>query len=292
VLIGLLLLSGAWKREPVILPFTLFCIAALGLIAVGRIELAGEHVQSRYIIVASLAWGLTAFLLVERWAEAERPFRSLAWALPAIVIFNVTANVQGADDTASFLWSREYAALKFAQYGDDNHAAPFRLYPREGTARQMLERAAARGIYKMPDLCPPAATPELEINPDLLTQVNNVATSERSVAFDGWAAQPGRTSQPGQIRVLLRSDRSTLVFATVSSDRKEIARILKEPRWRYSGYHFVVNRKQVPAENFQVGLLIGDDYQAELKMTDTWINLAPTVSLAGSGADIPPPGVR
>jgi hypothetical protein len=273
LLLALLAFRGAWHREPVLMPLAAYSLAALGLIAFGRLEMVGPQIQSRYVLVGSLAWTLTAFMLIETWTQSARPFRIFAWSLPAIVGFNLASNLQSAHKADTFLWSRQYPAIKYTLHGEEGHAGAFKLHPKQETVKRSLETAAARGIYRLPEFCVPAATGELELNPDMIAQVANLTVNSRAVGFDGWAMLPGRMSRPGQIRVLLESEQSRLVFSTVSVERRDIAMALKEPRWRHCGYNFVINRARLPKEKFRIGLLVADGYQAEFKMTDQWVDL-------------------
>ena len=150
---------GAAKRYPVALAMAAFAIVSLGLIAFGRFEVAGAQIQSRYLVLGSLAWSIAAFLLIEQTTSETQPYRRLAWGLPVLVGFNLAANLQSAHDARSFLWSRDYAAVRFKQYGEEGHAGPFRLHPRDGMAATILDETTKRGIYSLPRLCFEADVP-------------------------------------------------------------------------------------------------------------------------------------
>ncbi len=77
--IGGLLWRGAWRGEFIAGGACLFCLGALGLVALGRSELNGGMLQSRYMVLAVLPWALAGFVALERWSAVERPHRLLAW---------------------------------------------------------------------------------------------------------------------------------------------------------------------------------------------------------------------
>ena len=273
VLLGWLGARDASRRQPVILAMAWYAVASLALVAFGRLEVAGEQIQSRYLILGSLAWTLTAFMLIEAGTKNARPYRLLAWCLPALVAFNLAANLTSAHDAKTFVFSREYPAVRFKQYGEEGHAGPFRLHPGKDTARQVLAQTSARGIYDLPRLCFAAEVPEPQPNPSMVTYVTDLTVGRNAVGFEGWAMIPHQKSKRGQIHVVLRSEKSYLVFSTVSVTRTDVASAFKEPLWTQCGYNFVLRRDRLPRENFQVGLLITDGDRAELRMTEHRINL-------------------
>ena len=274
LLLGWVGARGAWKSEPVMMPFTLFTVASLGLVAFGRLEVSGDQIQSRYLVLGSLAWTLTAFMALERLTDAARPFRLLAWCLPGLAAFNVAANLAAAHDAETFVFSRDYPAVRFKQYGEEGHAGPFRLHPDEGAAKAILAQTTARGIYRLPRFCDLTAVSPTQSNPNMVTYVTDLTADQRAVGFEGWAMLPHEKSRPGQIHVVLRSAKSFLVFSTFPVARPDVAKAFKEPLWRHCGYNFVILRTLLPAERFQIGLLIARGDTAELKMTDQYVNLA------------------
>ncbi len=264
---------GAWRREPVLMPFTLFTVVSLALVAFGRYEVASSQIQSRYLILGSLAWTLTVFMVLEQWTMPTHPFGLLAGCLPVLALFNVAANIASAQDAETFAFSRVYPAIRFEQYGEEGHAAPFRLHPERDTAKRILAQAAARGIYRLPRFCDQSKVPEPVFNPQMVTYITDLTADQHAVGFEGWAMFPQRKSKSGQIYVVLRSDAQTLVFKAFGVARPDVAKAFHEPLWRDCGYSFVVARNLLPTGNYQIGLLITDGKSAELKMTEHWLNL-------------------
>ena len=272
--LGWLLHRRAWSREPVAMPLALFAVASLALIAYGRFAVAGPRIDSRYLVVGSLAWSLTAFMLLENWSSAARPFRLLAWSLPALMAFNVAASVRAASFAETFLTSRDYPLVRFKQFGEEGHAGGFRLHPGADTAKKILAEADARNIYRLPRLCDFRTVPSPQPNPAMVTYVTDLTADDRAVGFEGWAMFPERKSQRGEIHVVLRSSQSYFVLSTFNIPRPDVATAFKQPLWRYCGYNFVTSRSRLPAEDFRIGLLITDGTRSELKMTDHWLKLS------------------
>jgi hypothetical protein len=238
------------------------------------VAVAGPHIESRYLALGALAWTLAAYIVLERRTAPTRPYRLLAWCLPALVAFNVAANLHIAGRAETFLYSRDYPAIRFKLYGQEGRAGDFRLHPVEGRAEKILTETAVRGIYQLP---PFSAQKVFRLGPPssrLVTYVTNLTANDHAVGFEGWAMIRSKRSRRGQIHVVLRSVSSELVFSTMSVSRPDVALALKEPLWRYCGYSFVASRAQLPADDFQIGLLIANGDRAEYTMTDHWLWLA------------------
>ncbi|MSU22617.1 MAG: hypothetical protein EXS32_02225 [Opitutus sp.] len=274
IVLGWLGVRGAWTREPVMMPLALFAVVSLGLVAFGRLGVSGSQINSRYLVLGSLAWALTAFMTLERLTDSARPYRLLAWCLPGLIAFNLAANLAAAHAAETFVFSRDYPAVRFKQYGEEGHAGPFRLHPDQGAAKAILAQTEARGIYQLPRLCHEVTVPAPQSNPNMVTYVTDLTVSDDAVGFEGWAMMPKQKSKRGQIHVMLRSAKSSIILSTFSVARPDVAKAFKEPLWRYCGYNFVLRRARLPQEDFQVGLLISDRGRSEIKMTEHWIKLA------------------
>lgn len=273
-LLGWLGARGAWRRQPVVMAMAVFALGSLALIAFGRFAVAPDHIQSRYLVLGSLAWSLAVFLFIEENVTEDRPWRLLGWSLPALAAFNVASNLGSDHEAKTFVWSRDYPAVRFRQYGEEGHAGPFRLHPGKDTAKVLLAQAAARGIYELPRFCFPAEVPPPTLNPSMVTYVTDLTADGAAVGFEGWAMIPQRRSRRGEIHVVLRSESRTLVLTTFAVSRPDVAKAFKEPLWTHCGYNFVIKRERLPRENFQIGFVISDGERAELKMTEHRLNLA------------------
>jgi hypothetical protein len=273
---GLLLLAGlatlAWrgaaKRESVPLFTALFAIGALGLVAFGRSEIAGAQINSRYMVLGTLAWSMVVYLALEQAANPARPFRLLVCLLPALVAFNIAANKKFSPLAEGFVEVRDRAVTRYQQYGEDGRGmAP--LHPQKGHAEKLLKLAAERGVYQFPRVSIEKDFPEATSSTRIIAYVDEVITNPRAVTLGGWGMIPGLTSKRGQVYVVLRSEKSFLVYSTVTLQRPDVAKAYKEPKWRLCGFRAVIGRNRLPAEDFQVGVLIADGDEAEFIMTPT-----------------------
>jgi hypothetical protein len=226
------------------------------------------------MVLGALAWALLIFILIEFKSGPENPWRLLVLLLPALAAFNVSANLRFAPLVDGFVEVRDRAATSFMQYGEDGRGI-LRLHPKDNHAGIILQMAAARGIYRLPPVSHPAAFPDAEPNPQIITHLDELVVNDLAVTAGGWAMIPGKESKRGQVYVVLRSANSTLVFSTVTLQRPDVARAYNEPGWRLSGFRAVIERPRLPAEDFVVGVLIADGDRAEYIMTSNQIHLAP-----------------
>ncbi len=279
--LGVLAWRGMAARQPAVFFAALFPIGALTLIALGRAELAGSEVNSRYLVHGALAWALVIFLLLELVVETQpaRPLRPLVWILPALACFTVLANRKFAPSIESFTEVRDRAATSFAQFGADGKGIT-RLHPRDRHADILLKMAADRGVYRLPEFSRPVTLPPPIASTRMVSYVDELFASDQSVTVGGWAMLRGVESRRGRIHVLLRSEKSQRTFTTVTLQRSDLAAYYKEPAWRLGGFRAVIRRERLPAEKFQVGLIVVAGGKAELTMTDNVIDLSapqPTV---------------
>jgi hypothetical protein len=289
LLIGLMVLAarGAMTREPVPFFSAMFAIGALALIAFGRSELAGNDVNSRYLVVGALAWAMFIVTLLELGSDPARPFRLLLWLTPALAAFTVSANLKFAPLVETFVEVRDRAATSFMQYGADGRGI-VRLHPQERHADVLLKMAEERGVYRLPPVSHPARFPNARANPAIITHLDELVVNDRAITAGGWAMIPGHVSQRGQIYVVLRSAQSTLVFSTVTLLRPDVARAYDKPEWRRSGFRAVIERSRLPAEDFEVGVLIADRNGGEYLITRNRIHLAPGAPARAAPAEISP----
>lgn len=271
--LGVLAARGALVREPIAMASAIFAVAALAMVAFGRAEIAGAEINSRYLVLGGLAWALLIFMLLELGSEPGRPFRLLAFVLPAMAAFNVSANVKFAPLAEGFIEVRDRAATGFKQYGEDGRGIS-RLHPQEGHADALLKMAAERGVYHLPRVSHEAHFPHARENKRIITYLDELIVNDRAITVGGWAMIPGKLSKRGQVYLVLRSEKTTLFFSTVTLQRPDVAAAYKEPRWRLSGFRAVVGRNRLPSDDFEVGVLIADGDKAEFLMTPNRMHLA------------------
>lgn len=274
LLIGMVALvrHGATAQKPIAFFSALFAIVALAMVAYGRTELAGTAINSRYLVLGALAWALVIFMVLELSAEPLRPFRKLLWLTPALIAFNVSANMKFAPLAESYVEVRDRAATSFMQYGEDGRGI-LRLHPQERHADILLKEAAARGVYRLPPVSHPAVFQDAKPNSAIITHLDELVVNDLAVTVGGWAMIPGEPSKRNQIYVVFKSPHSTLIFSTVTLLRPDVAKAYKKPEWRRSGFRAVVERSRLPAEDFEVGVLIEDPNGAEFIMTPRRIEL-------------------
>jgi hypothetical protein len=243
------------------------------MVAFGRAEIAGSEINSRYLVLGALAWALLIFMLLEFAASPPHPFRLLACMTPALIAFNFTANHTFAPLAEGFLEVRDRAATSFMQYGEDGRGIT-RLHPKPGHADALLKMAAERGVYQLPRVSHEARFPQAQPSTRIITHVDELVVNDRAVTAGGWAMIPGKLSKRGHVYLVLKSAKSTLIFSTVTLPRSDVAKAYKEPRWRRSGFRAVIERPRLPAEDFEVGVLIADGSSAEVIMTANRLQLA------------------
>jgi hypothetical protein len=272
--LGVVVARGGLTREPVVMFTAVFAIGALALVAFGRSELAGNDVNSRYLVLGALAWAMVIFMLLDLASTPVRPFRPLIWITPSLAAFTISANLKFAPLVESFVEVRERAATSFMQYGADGRGIT-RLHPQERHADVLLKMAEERGVYRLPSVSHVARFPAARPNAAIITHFDELVVNDRAITLGGWAMIPGHVSKRDQIYVVLRSDRSTLCYSTVTLLRPDVARAYEKPEWRRAGFRAVIERSRLPAEDFDVGVLIADRNGGELLMTTNRIELAP-----------------
>jgi hypothetical protein len=279
VLLGLnawLLARRTWRREPIAMPVAWFGIGALAMVALGRVAVAPHEINSRYFVLSALAWTMTVFMVLESLRQPERPFRVLAFALPLLALFNVAADARFAPQVESFVEARERAASRFAQFGQDGHGVS-RLNPFEGRAEDVLARAEMLGVYRLPRYSKRVEFPFAQAGTRINFTIDEVVTNGRAVSVQGWATVPGRLSRAGQVFVVLRSPKTFLVFSALTQRRPDVVQAYREPRFMRSGFCAVIERGELPAEDFDVGLLTTIDGRAEYTMTTHRVLLSSAV---------------
>ncbi|MSU66826.1 MAG: hypothetical protein EXS38_12175 [Opitutus sp.] len=266
-LLGWLGAHGAARRESVFFWLACFGAAALALVAAGRAEQVGGVVQSRYLVLGTLSWSLTLFMLLGCIPNPRRPLRALVACLPLLAAFNVFANRTFAASADSWLECRDIATARFTQLGVDGRDA-FSLYPAPERSTRLLNDAEHQGIYRLGTVCLPRSFPGAQPSSRIAYFVDEMTVSGRSAFVRGWAAIRGVTSQRGGLHVVLRSTSATYVFTTVNAQRPDVANALSEPRWLRSGFLFSRRRDRLPTGDYQLGFLIKDGTRSEYIMTD------------------------
>ena len=256
---ALVLTRGAMSREPVAVFSIFFALGTLALIAVGRLEIASAtEINSRYLVLGALAWAMFIFILLELQASPTRPFRMLAWLAPALLAFNVSANIRYAPLAEGYIEIRDRAATTFMTHHQDGKGQ-WRLHPVEGHADVLLKMAEDRGVYTLPSVSRLAEFPTARLSDRMIGWADQFVVNDRSIMIGGWAMIQGQLSRRGHVYVMLRSEKSKFIFSTVTLQRPDVAKAYQTPGWRRSGFRTVIERSSLPAEDFDVGVLVDGD---------------------------------
>lgn len=257
---------GALRREPIAFSLALFAVIALGLIAVGRAAESDGVVFSRYMVLGATAWAMTGFILLEFFTPTARPFRTLGGVVLALMGFNLAANHAYETQAESWVECRDLAALHFKQDGVDGRG-PFSLHPVPAHSTALLAEAESRGVYRLARICLPRSFPDARPTSQIVYFVDEITVNSRSAFVQGWAAIPGRKSERRSIHLVLKSETETHIYTTVTSRRPDVATALKQPSADLCGFTFALRRDRLPTGNFQLGILIDDNGDAEYIMT-------------------------
>lgn len=266
LLFGRALAKGALTRERIAAPLALWAVGAMGLIAVGRADLTQGHIYSRYYVLGALAWALVLFLQFEERPDPARPYRLLLRALPFLVAFNVGANFLFLHDARSWVICRNNAADHYHEFGRDG-VGRFTLHPDPAYATRLLRKVEESGVYQMPLTCQQRSFPQAQVSTDLLYFVDRILVNEQTITAEGWAARAGRTAAANEIHLVLQSQKSRHIFSTIPIDRTDVAAAHPQENWLHSGFRFQLRRWLVPAEDFQIGVLVYSEGRAEFMMT-------------------------
>ncbi|MFM7750520.1 MAG: hypothetical protein ACKPB0_08900 [Opitutaceae bacterium] len=266
-------------REPVALPLAIWAVGSLLLISLGRLEVVKGHVHSRYYILSCLTWGLVLFVQLGLWRDPARPARLLWRAAAGVAAFNVAANLTTAHDARSWIICRDSAMERFVEHGRDGQG-PFFLHPVPAYTDLMVRRAEEAGLYRMPSISRPARLGGAKPGADIAYFIDRIPVTPEQVRIEGWAALPGIPARAGDVRVILQSAKSRLVFTAAPQPRPDVASVHTAQNWRDSGFRFQLRRSLLPKENFQIGLLLTTPRGPELVMT------AHRVDLTGEGRGV------
>lgn len=265
--------AHALRHEPAAFALLLFALGSLALIAVGRAQLSGGTVFSRYYVLSASVWAMALFILLVRYSHPRMPLVPLGWALPLLIVFNVFANRTFSASADSWIECRDRAAVRYLQHGVDGRGTFF-LHPQPAHSTDLLKRAARSGIYTLPSMCLERPFPVNAKPSKRLTYfVDDMQVTDRSVYLTGWAALRDVGSKRHRLHVVLRSDSATHLFTAVSETRPDVAKATQQPGWEASGFQFARLRDRLPEGIFQVGFLIDGPDGPEFVMTAHRIDL-------------------
>jgi hypothetical protein len=267
VLLGWLATRDPLRHEPAFAALILFAVGALALIAIGRAQLAGGVIFSRYYVLGGLAWGLTLFLVARPFITYSRPLRPAAWLVGPLALFNLAANVAYAAAAEAWIECRDRAAVSYLRHGEDGRGT-LHLHPAPAHSTALLAAAARTGLYRLPAVCRPLHFPgTAKPSTRLAYFVDTMTVSPTSVFVTGWAALQGEVSRRHKVYLVLASPTGRLLFSTVTESRPDVATATQQPDWALAGFQFVQLREQLPPGDYQVGFLIDGPYGPEFTLT-------------------------
>ena len=274
VALGLLVRRGALNRHPVQILVACFGAGSLILVAVGRLHIDEHAIASRYLILGALSWAMLIHVLLEETATQQHPFRWLAWMLPALVAFDVTAAFMFQVPKEAFIEVRDRAATYYQQYGRAGTGIS-RMHPDPARAEQVLAAAGACGVFRLPNVSPQVHLEDPRPSTRIITHVDELVVGERAVTIGGWAMVRGETSKRGHVFVVLKSENGFRTYRALTLQRPDVARAYREPRWRLCGFRAVLARDQLPSGNFHVGVVVDEPGGPEYVMTEDVLSLSP-----------------
>lgn len=266
-------------RERFVAALAAWVLGAALLIAIGRVDVVGGHVHSRYYVLGGLAWVLALFLHLNARPTADQPLRGLLRLTPALIAFNLAANLVSATDARSWITCRDAALHYFQVYGRDG-LGPFTLHPQPDYTLRITRAAEEAGIFRMPEYCQERKFPQAKPSADIAYFIDRIPVTDTLVSVEGWAAYAGREAKPGQVHLILQSPRTRRVYTTTLWQRDDLVAAFPKEKWRDAGFRFQLRRWSLPRENFQIGLLLQTERGVELVKT------AHRLDLTGRGEGI------
>jgi hypothetical protein len=273
VLLGWQIWSVGLRRERISLPLALWAVGSLGLVAVGRANLVDGMLSSRYYVLGALAWALAILIELQRRRNESRPCRFMVGLVPALVIFNLAANLKFSGAAQRWIADRDTAAANFVRLGRDG-TGPTSLHPLPDHSTRVIRQAERIGVFEMPRQSQVCPDPMVRPGSNLVGVVDRVAADENMVTIDGWAAIAGRAARPGEVQVVLRSAHAQLALTTATVVRPDLVAAFPKEHWRDAGFRFQLRRWLLPPDSYQVGLLIPAASGAELVLTGQRLELA------------------
>jgi hypothetical protein len=253
-------------RERIALPLLAWTLGALLLVALGRVDVVQGHVHSRYLVLSGLAWALALFVQLNLRPDPARPYHALLRATPVILAVNLLANLTSAQDAESWTICRDSALENFLRHGRDGQG-PFFLHPVPHYTDTVVQRVERAGIFYMPRPCQPRKIRDARPVDHLLYFVDRIQLTDTVVAIEGWAAVRQQAAHPGEIHVILQSEKSRHVFSTLPRERADVSAAHPTEQWRHTGFRFELRRWLLPAEDFQIGILRQTERGAEYTLT-------------------------
>jgi hypothetical protein len=268
-----------WERERLTAALVAFCILSLALIAVGRTGMwtdINRPLPSRYGILSAFAWALVAWAWLEdKLARPASARHTLPWAMGALTLFNVCANVHYFGRGRDFADARDAAATRY-QHFKTVKGSLFPLFPQPELADRILRESDRHGIYQLPRL--PAHRVKVSKLHELALAhyfLDEVQVGTETIYVNGWAFIPKTPVKRGQLHVVFRSDEQFLIYRAVPVRRPDVARVFQSSEARFSGFRLALPVDELPPGEYQVGISFKRGQQTDYIMTGHRLSVPP-----------------
>jgi hypothetical protein len=278
--------SLAWRgvvgENRVMAAMIVFCLLALGAIAIGRVGVATEgfRVVSRYMVLANLVLVLLAWLEFK-----SRPTGAqIGWRLGALVaamlVLNVTSNLTHIGKGRRFAEQRDRSLVYFQHYGHFKDT-DFKLYPIKQKADNLLAEVISRRVYTPPITGQPVEFTRKQEVGGVKYYFDDIGLKEQSLYARGWGFVPNQIPKRGHTFLVLKSKQRFLIFKTVSITREDVVSAQGRPELALAGFRTTITRDRIPPDDYQIGLLFRVGDSGYYTMTDHRLDLKTTSAPSG-----------
>jgi hypothetical protein len=152
-------------------------------------------------------------------------------------------------------------------------------YPDQSRAAWLVQGAAQRQIYALPEIDPGRYTLVSETNmPKLIpgkfvSAVEYVLQNERYALISGYVLTPGAMAAGGRISVLLQGRKSSLTFPVHARQRPDAARHHSQKYRADTGFLMVVDLQTLLPDHYAIGLINQRDQIGLLVISGKYLSL-------------------
>jgi hypothetical protein len=251
----------------------LWTVAALLLLAVGRVNVALGHVYSRYYVLGALAWALVLFIKFEAWGDAARPYRLLLRVVPALILFNVVADCLFEASGETWIACRNAAADAYVRSGKDG-TNNLTLYPDPAYGTRVIQQAEEAGVFRMPELCRERRWTDTPLSSNMIINIDRVASDGKILVVEGWVGVKGATAPLKDVAIVLQTTSGRRLFSTMTASRPDVvAHLSQQGQWQSAGFRFECRRWLLAKDDYRIGVWTQAGGRAEYAMTDRRLEL-------------------
>ncbi len=272
--------SRMWHREPFLMAMAVTAVISAALIAYGRAgSMAVSPLSSRYMVQSAIVWSAVLMIFLKS-IDSPVLFNRSAFAMLSLaVIINAIGDARFELAARDFVQRRVDATRHYdvAQTMEGNNR---RIFPEPGRADAILTTAAREGLFRLK----PRGSAEVEMDVPLKEArlsyyLDRITVGPMSVHLKGWMYPEAQGSYDFDPYLMLRSEGRTYFFRGRKEHRPDLVAAMKREDVGESGFYFVIPKTDIPAQDFDVSLVLkrGDD--ALYSNTDHRLALGdPTVS--------------